>query len=108
MITALMKLKSVIALCDMVISCRMHAAIAATSSAVPTVALSFGHKFHSVLGKMLGQDRCIVKIDADYQTVLSNLEQIMTYTWDNRLSIREELNQKRITVKKKHCPVSLK
>ena len=50
---------------------------------------------------MLGQERSIVKTDSDYQTVLSNLEQIMTYTWDNRLSIREELNQKRITVKEK-------
>jgi colanic acid/amylovoran biosynthesis protein len=95
------EVKSVITLCDMVISCRMHAAIAATSSAVPTVALSFGHKFHSVLGKMLGQDRCIVKTDNNYPTVLANLKQTVTYTWDNRTSIREDLSQRRIIVKDK-------
>jgi len=93
------EVKGVIGLCDMVVSCRMHAAIAATSSTVPTVALSFGHKFHSVLGKMLGQDRCIVKTDADYSKVLADLEQTIAYTWNNRLIIKMELNQKCVTVK---------
>jgi polysaccharide pyruvyl transferase WcaK-like protein len=95
------EVKGVIAICEMVVSCRMHAAIAAASSAVPTVALSFGHKFHSVLGKMMGQDRCIVKTDADYLTVLSNLEQTILYTWENRFLIREELAQKCLVVKEK-------
>jgi polysaccharide pyruvyl transferase WcaK-like protein len=95
------EVKGVIAFCDMLVSCRMHAAIAATSSAVPTVALAFGHKFHSVLGNMLGQDQCIVKTNDDYQTVLKNLEQVITNTWNNRSYIHEALNLKRITVKGK-------
>jgi polysaccharide pyruvyl transferase WcaK-like protein len=95
------EVKGVITLCDILVTCRMHAAIAATSSAVPTVALSFGHKFHSVLGKMLGQDKYIVKTDADYSTVLSNLEETVMSCWNNRLLIHKELDTARMVVKKK-------
>jgi polysaccharide pyruvyl transferase WcaK-like protein len=93
------EVKGVIGLCDLVLSCRMHAAIASTSLGVPTVALSFGHKFHSVLGKMLGQDKCIVKSDADYAAVLAGLKETVVYAWDNRVSIRAELSNRRVIVK---------
>ncbi len=95
------EVKGVIGLCDMLLSCRMHAAIASTSSTVPTVALSFGHKFNSVLGKMLGQDRCIVESDSDYSMVLTNLKRAVVYAWDNRVSIRKELDSRRMVVKER-------
>lgn len=87
------EVKSVIGLCDIVISCRMHAAIASTSSTVPTVALSFGHKFHSVLGKMLGQEKCIVNTNTDFTTILTNLKQVIINVWTNKTSIKEELKR---------------
>lgn len=95
------EVKGVIGLCDMLVSCRMHAAIAGTSSGVPTVALSFGHKFHSVLGKMLGQSKYIVKTDDAYSTVLENLKQTVADAWVNRASIHEDLDRKRVIVKEK-------
>ncbi len=86
------EVKALFGLCDMVLSCRMHAAIAATSSAVPTVALSFGHKFHSVLGKMLRPDKCIVRTDDSYEQVLGALTQAVEYCWANRLFMRATLS----------------
>jgi colanic acid/amylovoran biosynthesis protein len=95
------EVKGIIGLSDMMVSCRMHAAIASTSSSIPTVALSFGHKFHSVLGKMLGQNKCIVKCDSSYCDVLSNLKQTVTYTWANRMLIQIDLNKKSDIIKEK-------
>lgn len=93
------EVKGVIGLCDILVSCRMHAAIASTSSGVPVVALTFGHKFHSVLGKMMGQSQYLVKSGSDYSTVLADLKQKVSHLWENRFSVRKQLESKRISVK---------
>jgi len=93
------EVKGVIGLCDMVVSCRMHAAIAAMSSGVPTVAVSFGQKFHSILGKTLGQGKCIVDTGTDYSKLLADLKETVAYVWSDRASIRRDLNEKTLIAK---------
>ncbi len=102
------EVKGVIGLCDMLLSCRMHAAIAATSSAVPTVALSFGHKFHSVLGDMINQDKCILRTDDIYENVLKALEKAIAYSWENRFLIKNDLRVRQKIVKKRALSAILK
>jgi colanic acid/amylovoran biosynthesis protein len=95
------EVKGIIGLCDLFVSCRMHAAIAATSSGVPTVALSFGHKFHSVLGEMIDPDNFILRTDEIYENVLNALKQAISHSWENRILIKNELsaNQKKVKIR---------
>jgi polysaccharide pyruvyl transferase WcaK-like protein len=88
------EIKGIIKLCDMFIGCRMHSAIASMSSGVPTLVLAYGHKFHGILGKMMGQEACIVNADSDFESVLSLLKQKVEYIWENKNSIKDELQER--------------
>lgn len=56
------QLKAYISSCDVFIACRMHAAIAAVSTHVPTIAIAWSDKFRGVLGSYLDADGCLIDI----------------------------------------------
>jgi len=59
------ELKGIIGQLDLLISCRVHAAISALSMNVPAliVARSWDRRAHSIIGKMLKQDRWIYNVE---------------------------------------------
>lgn len=61
------EVKGIIALADVFIGCRMHALIAATSSFVPSVAISYSHKVEGVIGDFMGLGEYILSIK-DYSS----------------------------------------
>jgi colanic acid/amylovoran biosynthesis protein WcaK/AmsJ len=79
------ELKAVIGQCDLVVSGRMHAAIAALSMHVPTVAIPYGHKFRGIM-KMVGQEHYVCD-DTAPEAVASRAVE----AWSCRESIRAEL-----------------
>lgn len=84
--------KGVIGKCHMFISCRMHAAIASTSMCIPTIAISYSHKFKGVLGPLLDTEKCVVNIMHSTQGELfSEICQKIDYVWENREQITREL-----------------
>jgi len=96
------ELKGIIGKCDMFIGCRMHSTIASTSMGVPTIAVTYGHKFHGVIGKMMGQEKCLIDINKfTPDEFLSEMKFKVNYVWNNRDSIRTELKKKTIIVKEK-------
>ena len=88
------EIKGIISKCDMFFSCRMHAAIAATSMCVPTVVMAYGTKFDDVIGGTMGQQKCMVRIEANPEQILAELKSKLDYVWKNRDIIRNELKLK--------------
>jgi colanic acid/amylovoran biosynthesis protein len=85
------EIKGIIGRCDIFFSCRMHAAIAATSMAVPTVVMAYGIKFDDVISGTMKQSNCLVRIEATPEKVSSELKVKLDYVWKNRALIKEEL-----------------
>lgn len=88
------EVKGIIGQCDLFISGRMHAAIAALSQNVPTVGMSYGHKFYGIMG-MVGQERYICGKN-DTNDIISKIQD----AWVNRKKITKELESKIPKVKK--------
>ncbi len=63
------KLKGIIKLCDIFIGGRMHANIAALSCCIPTIAISWSHKYYGIM-RTLGQEEYV----CDSETM--NLEEL--------------------------------
>jgi len=96
------ELKGIIGMCDMFIGCRMHPTIASTSMGVPTVAVVYGHKSHGIIGKMMGQEKCIIEIgNYDPDGLLLEMKSKIDYVLGNRDSIRNELKEKNQEVQEK-------
>jgi len=56
------ELKEIIGQCDLFIGSRMHSTIASTSKHVPTIALSYSHKYEGIIGKTLGLEDYIIDV----------------------------------------------
>lgn len=92
--------KSVIGLCNIFIGCRMHPTIASTSMCIPTVVLSYGHKFHGIIGEMMGQKDTIVDVtNMRYDDIKSKTISAIDYAYLNRYSIGKILQEKSILIK---------
>jgi colanic acid/amylovoran biosynthesis protein len=84
------ELKGVIARTQLFFGARMHANIAALSSAVPTVAISYSHKTQGVMD-LLKQESCVVRIDSlSSEDCLSKLLE----AWNARQQIGDSLRQR--------------
>ena len=76
----------------------MHATIASTSMHVPTVAIAYSDKTHGIIGKMLGQDKCIIDIkELNYESLISKINDAC----ENREKIKKELEVKIPMVKER-------
>lgn len=95
------EIKGIIGLCDLFISCRMHAAIAAISMRIPTIAFSYGHKFHGVLGRLVEKKQIIDLRYSEWNALLSKLKMAFDYAWTNREKIAKSLEEKMKEIKHK-------
>jgi colanic acid/amylovoran biosynthesis protein len=81
------ELKGIIARTQLFFGARMHANIAALSSAVPTVAISYSHKTQGIMG-LMQQDERVVRIgDLTADQCLQKLRE----TWQSRQQVAEAL-----------------
>ena len=84
--------KGMIGQCDMFISGRLHAAVAAMSQGVPTVLLGYGHK-HKGFARLLDQEEQVY--------FGRNSEELVSYiakAWENRDNISEILLSRMVRV----------
>jgi polysaccharide pyruvyl transferase WcaK-like protein len=92
------ELKGIIGICDLFIGGRMHSTIASTSMLVPTVGIAYSHKMYGIIGKMLGQEAYIIDIkDLTYNNLVSTIYN----AWENKTTIKSELELKIPLVKKR-------
>ena len=81
------ELKGIIRECNLFIGARLHANVAAISMHVPTISISYSHKYPGVMG-MVGIENYI----CDYRTMtIDELVSKINEVWANREKIREEL-----------------
>jgi colanic acid/amylovoran biosynthesis protein len=80
------ELKWVISQCELLLAARMHAAIAGLSSNVPTIMLSWSHKYSGLMQE-IGLEQCVWEIDRS----APHLERLVEWTWERRGWIRELL-----------------
>lgn len=81
------ELKGIISQCDLFIGARMHANIAALSSCVPTVAISYSIKTPGIM-KMAGQEKYVCDFKA---MTFEELKSKVDDAWENREKIRNAL-----------------
>lgn len=85
--------KGLIGQCDMYISGRLHAGVAALSQAVPTILISYGYK-HKGFARLLNQEKYV------YEDKDSNeLKFLIRDAWRNRGQIKKTLEDRIISVK---------
>lgn len=86
---------------EIFIGARMHAAIAAVSSGVPTLAFAYSQKTHGIIGEMLGLTDFIVDVrqaqngSEFLRETISKIELL----WNHRNMVREMLTQRMIGIK---------
>jgi len=92
------ELKGIISHCEMFIGARMHACIAALSTCVPTISLAYGHKFDGIIGRMLDQEKYVLKAtNLNYDMLVSKIKEV----WSAREEIRKDLQIKIKAVRKR-------
>ena len=80
--------KGVIGQCDMYISGRLHAGVAALSQGIPTVLLAYGHK-HRGFASLVHQEKYVFE-----GTDPGELKSIVEDTWKNREGIKKVLKDR--------------
>jgi polysaccharide pyruvyl transferase WcaK-like protein len=96
-------LKGIIGRCSILLSFLMHPTIQATSLSIPIVAPGYSQstRVYGIIGKMMGQENCIVNFDKlNFDQLFSALTEKIDYVWKNRVSIHEELVVRSSIVKK--------
>ena len=78
--------KELISRCDMVISGKMHAAIAALTKSVPTIAIPYGAKFPGMM-QTFGQEDCICAMKSN-----ADLLDMINTVWSHREKVRKDLD----------------
>ena len=90
--------KAIIGQFDMLISGRVHAAVAGLSQAVPTVIIDYGHepKAHKLFGfaKVAGVENYVVKPDN-----VENMKNVTQKCWNKRNDVSEELRSRMKVIK---------
>ena len=79
-------IKAAIGRCNLFLAARMHAAIAALSSDVPTIMLSWSHKYAGLM-EQIGLERFVWNIESPVE----QLEQLIEEGWKARRDIRQTL-----------------
>ncbi|MEL7669253.1 polysaccharide pyruvyl transferase family protein [Methanobacterium sp.] len=79
--------KGIISKCDLFIGARMHANIAATSMHVPTLAISYSHKFYGIM-EMLDVDDYVYDF---HEINKENITAKIDLLWNNRFEIKKTL-----------------
>jgi colanic acid/amylovoran biosynthesis protein len=86
--------KGIIGMCQMFIGCKVHSVVASTTMYVPSIAISYSHKFHGILGPILDTQRCIVEVsEYKFDQLLPKLCSVIDYVWENREQITQKLRE---------------
>lgn len=93
---AVEELKGMIGKCELFIGAYMHANVSSLSMCVPTIGLSYSHKFKGIF-EMMGQEKYVCDLNnLTFEILISTIEN----AWVNRDKIRNELMMKMDTVKR--------
>lgn len=87
------EVKGIIGLCDIFIGEKMHANVGALSQCIPTLGLSYSHKFYGIM-KMMGYEEYVMQ-NVDPAALISKVDKL----WKNKEEIRFSLDKKMITIK---------
>lgn len=87
------EIKGIIGLCDLFIGEKMHANVGALSQCIPTIGLSYSHKFYGIM-KMLGQEEFVMQ-SINTEVLISKLDEL----WKNKENIRSSLDKRMEKVK---------
>jgi len=82
------EIKGIISKCDLVISTKMHACIAALSQGIPTIAIAWSHKYRGIM-RSVGQEEYICN-SIEMQEIIHKVKK----AWELRMNIRRELLEK--------------
>ena len=86
------EIKGIVGQCDLFVGARMHSLIAATSMGVPSIALSYSHKYHGVIGQMLGLSDYIIDIrELSPDQLAQKLVEETRNLWKERIKVRTHL-----------------
>jgi colanic acid/amylovoran biosynthesis protein len=89
-------LKSIISRSEVLVSCRFHAMIAALGSNVPTMVVSWGHKYNEIM-ELFG----IQNFACDFSIADGDrLTRLFAKMWQNREQLREQIKQNLEDIKK--------
>lgn len=96
-----MEVKGVISKCNLVISWKLHAAIAATSCGVPTITLYYADKMKWILDDMMGMKEYGIDIrKLNPEQLLSELKSKIDNLWNQRATVTKELTTRTKIAKK--------
>ncbi|MDR2720349.1 MAG: polysaccharide pyruvyl transferase family protein [Nitrososphaerota archaeon] len=88
------EIRGIISQCSMIVTAKMHAAIAAVSTYVPVVVMAYSFKTRGIFGKKLNLDNSILDV-RDYASndFLPALKQKIDFVWTNRVAISSNLKR---------------
>lgn len=89
-------MKGIISKCDLFVGARMHSNIAALSSKVPTLAISYSHKFKGIMEQM-GQGDYVIDVE---EIGIEKLGNLVDTIWNKRDEIRKTLEVKMELIEK--------
>jgi polysaccharide pyruvyl transferase WcaK-like protein len=81
--------KGIISSCELMVGARMHSIIAALSTSVPSVIMSYSHKATGLF-KMLGLEKYAV----DFRGDIKKIKSVIHDAWENREALRCDLDAK--------------
>jgi colanic acid/amylovoran biosynthesis protein len=81
------ELKGIIGKCDLFIGARYHSIVAATSMCIPTLAISWHHKYHEVM-ELMGQEEYVCEIES---LSFSELREKIDSLWENKEKVKAKM-----------------
>lgn len=98
------ELKGIIKLCDLFIGSRYHSIVAALSLGIPTVAISWHHKYHEVM-KLMGLEKFVCDVNnLNFTEIYKKINDM----WKNREIIRANMMDKIHFIRKRVLDVGKK
>lgn len=88
------EIKGIIGRCDLLISTKMHACIAAISQGIPTIAIAWSHKYRGIM-RSVGQEEYVISNSIEAQKVIPKVKK----AWELRTNVRRELLKKIACIK---------
>lgn len=90
------EIKGIIGQCDLFVSMRLHASVAAISQCIPTIPITYMAKFYGSM-KMIGMEKWICNT-TNPEELIPKIEEL----WAHREEIKNELKM-RVEIEKKHA-----
>jgi len=91
------ELKGIISQCDILVGARYHSIVAALSMGIPTLAISWHHKYYQVMG-LVNQEKYVHDIES---IDLENLKKDITEIWKNKDTLKIQIKSKLADIESK-------